>query len=1199
MTNHLLEKNSSAVQKRLASHEFTDEGGEEYEGSEFGGFGDYFRRKKIKLQNLDVELRNAAAGEKPQIFKGIAAHVTGYTQPPLHVLHKELVQHGAVFLQYLDSKTMATHIIASTMPPKKSVDFTRYKVVKPAWIMDSIQAGKLLPWSDYRVIDESPRQKTIKFDGGKLSSQQVQKSPRGYREQTQNSFYNQQFQSEQSPSPQRSVSPYQPRFQRIAEANKAQLFSSPYQPRSASKLSRTYEAIDENEDEMEVDILQEPLPTLENHDEQTSPKEKETDIFMDFPPSGQKMSPPPPQPPPGKPMTSEEHNAALLSDPKIRKSSTANPDFLKQYYSESRLHHLSTWKAELKSRLQKLAAERGPAAKSNKRKSGFRRYIMHVDFDSFFCAVSLKQAPELRDKPAVVAHGNGSGSEIASCNYPAREFGVKNGMWMKRAMELCPELKVLPYDFPGYEEASKQFYDAILDVGGIVQSVSIDEALIDVTELVLSAAASSGVGLSEGSIWREQAKVDEIASGLRAEIKKKTGCDVSVGIGANVLLAKIALRKAKPAGQYQIKPEEVLDILADLKVDSLPGVAYSIGGKLEEIGIKFAKDIRETSKERLITVLGPKTGEKLWEYSRGIDRTEVWEQPVRKSVSADVNWGIRFINQEEAETFVRNLCQELERRLLNEGVKGKQLTMKIMKRSSDAPLDPPKHLGHGKCDTFNKSTAFGVATHSAETIGKEAVAILRSYKFTPGDLRGIGVQMTKLEPLKPSALPEGSQKKLNFGPVKNQKPKQEPIDEEADSSTSTKRQKPEQEQIEDENGPSESKSRRPSHGIDPDSDPITEDPLTPRKQKVHPALALARANAADPKATTPLNMRGTQFIIPSNPDPTVLAELPHDIRSRLLAQANKQKQTTSAISSRSVSPTKSKPKSRSNSPALSEEIIPPDVDPEVFNALPEDMKAEVLASYGLDRRRGQTVLPQSPRKDRIINRPKDKQSPSKRGRGGGIKNLFSRAHAKERQHDAEAGRYQTSLLVGKKPPAVVVEDELDSIEDLDENFLAELPEDVRKEVIEYHKRRKLAQKSGILNLERRFPANRRNDDFEDAAAAPRGIQMRLEFPPKPPKIDFMQSGVSGIQEIKEMIKEWFRTTKEEGPNKDDVEGFGLYLKRVVTEERNMEKVRRLVKFLEVMVDEDEEGNGWGDVLESIKEAVQDGMGERGLSRMEF
>ena len=81
----LLEKNSAAVRKRIAEHTFSDEAGEEYEASEFGGFGDYFRRKKLKLQNLDADFR-ASAEDKPKIFKGVVAHVMGYTQPSLHVL---------------------------------------------------------------------------------------------------------------------------------------------------------------------------------------------------------------------------------------------------------------------------------------------------------------------------------------------------------------------------------------------------------------------------------------------------------------------------------------------------------------------------------------------------------------------------------------------------------------------------------------------------------------------------------------------------------------------------------------------------------------------------------------------------------------------------------------------------------------------------------------------------------------------------------------------------------------------------------------------------------------------------------------------------------------------------------------------------------------------------------------------------------
>lgn len=114
-----LEKNSDSVRKRIAAHTFDGEDGEEYGGSAFGGFTDYFRRKKIKLQNLDADIR-AQAGEKPNIFRGVVAHVNGYTQPSLNDLHTLIVQHGGGFMQYLDGKTTVTHIIASSLTPRRS-----------------------------------------------------------------------------------------------------------------------------------------------------------------------------------------------------------------------------------------------------------------------------------------------------------------------------------------------------------------------------------------------------------------------------------------------------------------------------------------------------------------------------------------------------------------------------------------------------------------------------------------------------------------------------------------------------------------------------------------------------------------------------------------------------------------------------------------------------------------------------------------------------------------------------------------------------------------------------------------------------------------------------------------------------------------------------------------------------------------------
>ncbi|KAI0409607.1 impB/mucB/samB family protein [Xylaria palmicola] len=1146
-----LENNSNAVRKRIEDHTFSDEAGEEYEASAFGGFPDYFRRKKVKLQNLDSELR-AASTDKPQIFKGVVAHVSGYTQPSLQVLHRDLVQHGAGFLQYLDSKTMATHIIASSLPPKKMVDFNKYRIVKPAWVADSISAGRLLPWTDYRVIEEAPRQKTLKLDGSGFSTQaRTQQSPlSAYREQTDNSFYTSQLRAlsgalDSTPSRSSRAPADAPTYGGDSGDTHEHIFTIAREhcPSDTEKL-----AGDDVTDHYGLD-----LPNLEHATSEateSTPLGSQNEVNKSE--AGSDVLPEQ-----RKTMTSEEHNAILLQDPRMKKSSTANPDFLRQYYSESRLHHLSTWKAELKSKMQKFASDNNQHKKPTKRKPGARRYILHVDFDSFFCAVSLKKAPGFFDKPAVVAHGTGDGSEIASCNYPARTFGIKNGMWMKRAKELCPELKVLPYDFPAYEETSRLFYECILEAGGVVQSVSIDEALVDATSIILSTVGSDGSGIDEGCIWREQEKADQIALALRDQVKARTGCAVSVGIGGNILLAKVALRKAKPAGQYQVRPEEVQAFLGELKVDDLPGVAYSTAGKLEEIGVKFVTDIRQTSKERLISTLGPKTGGKLWDYARGIDRTEVGEQPIRKSVSAEVNWGIRFISQEEAEEFVFNLCKELEKRLLNEQVKGKQLTMKIMKRSLDAPLDPPKHLGHGKCDTFNKSVSFGVATHDHQLLGKEAVSILRSYNFSPGDLRGLGVQLTKLEPTKVSQSgPDGSQKKLSFGAFKantsTKKPAKDPIQDIADAGPV----------------PEYSQGRQ----ITPD--PIVDGPLTPRKPKYHgphPALMISRAGDQDVKARAPLNITGTQFILPSNPDPAVLAELPKDIRTRLKAQGHIRSgsDTLSEVSS----------KSRTQSPAPVSEI-PPEFDPEVFNALPEDMKTEILNSY--KQRPGQH-LPQSPRKDRLIQLTK-KTTPTKR-RG---------PRGKERQSDANAKIVQTSLFSHKQADDA----RLSQLEALDPEFLAELPEDVRNEIIADHRRRK-SHRAG-LDLK----ANPKQNPEGDGGNTLPGGQTRLQFPPRPPKISFAGSGMTTLVEIRDMLSVWYRETSKDGPHQGDVEVFGTYLVKVIVEERDMDKAQKLLKWLDFLIDQDEseENPGkeaWRAVVKDIKQQAQKAVQSRGLGALDI
>ncbi|KFX94998.1 hypothetical protein V490_04050 [Pseudogymnoascus sp. VKM F-3557] len=1214
MMGSRLEKNSKLTHKRITSHTFESEEGEEYTGSEFGGFSDYFRRKKLKLQNLDADLK-AASPDKPPIFRGIVAHVNGYTQPSLNDLHKLIVTHGGGFMQYLDGKTTVTHIIAANLTPKKAIEFRNYRIVKPAWIVDSVANGKVLPWQSYKVIDEGVGQKTLGFEQGRVVNK-VESRQKGYMEQTKTSWYNSQVKNiadeiddEEEVLGVKSTR----RTSEGAEPTYTHSQSSHHRSHVTRTKPNGNEGTDDPDDEFKpsntdsfelTSSLEDALNAagssiLDLESAKIEPTEQsplaDAEAQIDNETTEVRESTSALASPRGrtrsksietslatigdKPITAEEHNAILLSDPKIRQSSTANPDFLKQFYSESRLHHLSTWKAELKSKFQQMATEQSLSQKNRlKRKPGSRRYVMHVDFDSFFCAVSLLRAPECVDKPAVVAHGTGSGSEIASCNYPAREFGIKNGMWMKQAQKLCPDIKVLPYDFPAYEDASKKFYEAILSIGGVVQSVSIDEALVDISTLCLSVNGTNGIGGSQEHIQQEQEKADEIGQTVRRKIKDATNCAVSVGIGSNILLAKVALRKAKPAGQYQIKPEEVLDFIGELTVQNLPGVAYSIGGKLEEIGIKFVKDVRNSTKDRLMTVLGPKTGEKLWDYSRGIDHTEVGDLITRKSVSAEVNWGIRFINQPEAEEFVKNLCGELQKRLINEAVKGRQLTMKIMRKSADSPLDPAKHLGHGKCDVFNKSVTLGVATNAVEILAKEAISVLRSFGFSPGELRGLGVQMTKLEPLKPSVdgRPDGSQRTLSFPKPPVPRPPRPEISDPIDDPETPRKSKP-----------TPNRSGADIEDIDPDS------PLKPRRgAPVHPAAAISRANAADPSAVKPLNLTGTQFILPTQVDPAVLAELPLDIRSRLLAQ--RKGNTPSRASPWSNSPrpgleSRSKtPTPEPNSPSINP--LPSQLDPEVFESLPEDVKAEVLASYGANRGGlpQQRIASLSPRKTGKSNLGKKPTTPTKKQ---SVKSRVSKG-------TSSSTLVQSNFFTGRKADSSTRPGDIANDADaIDPEFLAAIPEDMRDEIIAEHKRARLAARSGLVAPNR---AKKKPPEL------PQG-QRKLQLPPRPLKPTFTTADISVLPDLRQTISQWYTEFRNEGPHVDDVKAMERYLRRVVLDEKDMAKAVSVVKWMIWLID-DSGGDGfqteigekgWKEALDGIKKHVQEAVSERGVGSINF
>ena len=114
--------------------------------------------------------------------------------------------------------------------------------------------------------------------------------------------------------------------------------------------------------------------------------------------------------------------------------------------------------------------------------------------------------------------------------------------------------------------------------------------------------------------------------------------------------------------------------------------------------------------------------------------------------------------------FLEELAEEVHNRLDKIKVKGKTVTLKIKVRKKGAPKQTAKFMGHGVCDNIAKSVTLPLATDEPKVIAKECLSIVRPLKIPAEDFRGIGIQVSRLEPAVPglAAATKGTQSILNF-----------------------------------------------------------------------------------------------------------------------------------------------------------------------------------------------------------------------------------------------------------------------------------------------------------------------------------------------------------------------------------------------------------------------------------------------------
>ncbi|MEY4255815.1 MAG: DNA protein, partial [Pseudomonadota bacterium] len=221
-----------------------------------------------------------------------------------------------------------------------------------------------------------------------------------------------------------------------------------------------------------------------------------------------------------------------------------------------------------------------------------------MDCDAFYAAVEKRDRPELRDRPVIV--GGGHRGVVTTCCYIARTFGVRSAMPMFKALALCPQAEVIFPDFVKYRTASAAIFAKLAKLTPLVQSLSLDEAWMDLTGAELLNGGCSALVLAR----------------LQNEIETEIGLTVSIGLAPNKFLAKIASDLDKPRGFAVIGQAEAESFLAPRPVGILPGVGPALVKTLEKAGLRTVGDLaRAEPRERV--KIGGAYGLRLSQLAKG------------------------------------------------------------------------------------------------------------------------------------------------------------------------------------------------------------------------------------------------------------------------------------------------------------------------------------------------------------------------------------------------------------------------------------------------------------------------------------------------------------------------------------------------------------------------------------------------------
>lgn len=283
------------------------------------------------------------------------------------------------------------------------------------------------------------------------------------------------------------------------------------------------------------------------------------------------------------------------------------------------------------------------------------KIILHVDCNKFYASVECLHRPEIRNLPVAVGGSDKSRHGIIlTKNEIASKYDLKVGEPLWSARKKCPNLVIVPPNFPLYMRFSENVRKILADYTDIIEPFGIDESWIDVS----ATAHLYGGG-------------EKIANIIRERIKRELGITVSIGVSFNKVFAKLGSDYKKPDAVTVISKENYKKIVWPLPANDLLYIGPATYKKLIKHYRYTIGDVANTDLETLKKWFG-KIGIMLHSYANGFDITPVCKNefaPSMKSISNSTTTPRDLETKEDVKAVLFVLAESVCRRLREQGFK--------------------------------------------------------------------------------------------------------------------------------------------------------------------------------------------------------------------------------------------------------------------------------------------------------------------------------------------------------------------------------------------------------------------------------------------------------------------------------------------------------------------------------------------------